>query len=72
MRLKYAVPAVALFAGLLVNTSISFAKKEYTVKEKKPCIFCHTVANPKDGKSLKPAGEYYEKHKTLQGYSDKK
>ncbi|MCC7497750.1 MAG: hypothetical protein IT160_09245 [Bryobacterales bacterium] len=69
MRLKYLVPAVALFAGLLANTTISFAKKEYTVKEKKPCIFCHTTAAPKDGKNLKPAGEYYEKHKTLKGFS---
>ncbi len=68
MRLKFIVPAVALFAGLLLNTSVSFAKKEYTVKEKKACSFCHKTAAPKDGKDLKPAGEYYGKNKTLQGY----
>ncbi|MCX6619738.1 MAG: hypothetical protein NTY38_01395 [Acidobacteria bacterium] len=68
MRLKFAVPALALFAGLLLNSSLSFAKKEYTAKEKKACIFCHKTAAPKDGKELTPAGVYYGKNKTMKGY----
>jgi hypothetical protein len=69
MKLKFAVPAFAILAGLLLNTSISFAKKEYTAKEKKGCIFCHKVAAPKDGKDLNAAGEYYKSHDhSLKGY----
>ena len=65
MRLKYILPAFAVFAGLLFNTSVGFAKKEYTAKEKKPCKTCHTNAAPKDGKDLNAVGEAYKKTKTL-------
>jgi hypothetical protein len=71
MRLKFVASALALFVGMLLTTSLSFAKKEYTAKEKKACAFCHKTAAPKDGKDLTAAGEYYKTNKTLRGYVKK-
>ena len=62
--LKLALPVLVLCAGLLVNTSRSFGKPEYTKKEKKGCTVCHVKANSKD---LNDVGKCYEKKKSLQG-----
>ncbi len=72
--LKFALPFLIFAAGLIVSSTVSFAKKEYTAKEKKPCKLCHTTAVPKDGKDLTEAGKYYKEKKTLEGYkpSEKK
>ncbi len=67
---KFAVPALVLAAGMLVNSTTSFAKPEDTKKTKKPCSYCHVSA--KAGKELTEAGKYYKEHKTLDGYEAKK
>jgi cytochrome c551/c552 len=64
--IRFAIPALALCATLLLNSSVAFAKKEYTVKEKKACTFCHIAANSKE---LNDAGKYYKEKKTLEGYT---
>lgn len=63
-RFKFIVPAVVLIGGLTVPATVSFAKKEYTAKEKKACTYCHTKANTKD---LNKIGECYGKNHTLTG-----
>jgi hypothetical protein len=42
---------------------------EYTKKENKPCLYCHTAVGKPD---LNDAGKYYKTHKTLEGYIEKK
>ncbi len=65
LNLKIALPAMILGAGMLVCTTATYGKPEYTKKEKKACTFCHTAANSKD---LNDAGKYYQEHKSLDGY----
>ena len=67
---KFVIPAFVLVTGLLINTSMSFAKPEDTKKTKKPCTFCHVSA--KGGKDLTDAGKYYKDKKSLDGYEAKK
>ena len=62
--IKLVIPAVLLTAGLLFNTSASFAKPEYTKKEKKGCAVCHVTAKSKD---LNEVGKCYHEKKTLEG-----
>ncbi|MCC6859234.1 MAG: hypothetical protein IT158_11770 [Bryobacterales bacterium] len=64
MKMKFALPATILAAGLLATTA-SYAKPEYTKKEKKGCVFCHVSAKSKE---LNDAGKYYQEKKTLEGY----
>lgn len=59
---KYAIPGLVLAAGLILNTTASWAKPEYTKKEKKPCATCHVKAGAKD---LNDTGKYYHEHKKL-------
>lgn len=65
--LKVVIPAGIFLTGLLVSTSsLSFAKPEYSKKEKKPCTTCHVKAGSKD---LNDAGKYYKDHNhSLEGY----
>lgn len=65
---QLAIPAMILASGVLFNTTTSYAKKEFTVKEKKPCTFCHVAASSKE---LNEAGKFYKEHKTLEGYKAK-
>jgi hypothetical protein len=55
--------ASLLFIPLAVGTP------EYTKKENKPCLYCHTAVGKPD---LNEAGKYYKTHKTLEGYVEKK
>jgi hypothetical protein len=75
-KLKLIVPAALVLGGFLVCSTASYGKPEYTKATKKACSFCHTVATPKSGdpkaKELTPAGKYYEEHKSLDGYTEKK
>ena len=75
-KLKLIVPAAFVLGGFLVCSTASYGKPEYTKATKKACTFCHTVAAPKTGdpkaKDLTPAGKYYEEHKSLDGYTEKK
>ncbi len=67
--MKFAIPALVLLVGVLVNASISSAKPEYTKKEKKGCTFCHVSAKSKE---LNEAGQYYRDHgHSLEGYKPK-
>jgi cytochrome c551/c552 len=63
--IRFAIPAFLLCGAMLLNSSLAFAKKEYTVKEKKACTFCHVAANSKE---LNDAGKYYKEKKTLEGF----
>lgn len=67
--LRYVIPGLILWSGLMVNATLTFGKAEYTKKEKKACAVCHVTATSKE---LNDAGKYYEKHKTLEGYKAEK
>lgn len=67
--LKLTVPTVVLLAGVIFSGAISFAKPEYTKKEKKSCVTCHVTASSKE---LNDAGKCYGKSKTLEGCEVKK
>ncbi len=67
--LRYVLPALILWSGVMVNATLSFGKVEYTKKEKKACAVCHVTATSKE---LNEAGKYYEKHKSLEGYKAEK
>jgi hypothetical protein len=65
-----------LFRALAITGSVAvlfvpFAvgTPEFTKKENKPCVFCHTSVGKPD---LNDAGKYYKMHRTLDGYVEKK
>jgi len=62
--LKLMIPASVVLGGVLVCSSLSYGKPEYTKKEKKGCAVCHVTAKSKE---LNDAGKCYEKKKTLEG-----
>jgi hypothetical protein len=62
--LKVALPAAIALAGLLLSTTSSFGKPEYSKKEKKGCTTCHVKQGAKD---LNDVGKYYSQKKTLEG-----
>lgn len=69
MKLKFILPTLILSSFVLLNTSVSYAKPEYSKKEKKSCTFCHVKAGSKE---LNDAGKYYKEHKfSLEGYTPK-
>lgn len=74
--LKSMVPAILLSAGFLVCVTASYATSEISKKEKKACNFCHSKVTPSDKegmkKNLNDAGKYYQSHKSLEGYAEKK
>jgi len=57
--LKIAAPMILILGGLIVTTSVSFGKAEYTKKEKKGCTYCHTSASSKE---LNEVGKCYAEH----------
>jgi hypothetical protein len=64
--LKFSILALALTLGFTFSAATSFAKVEYSKKEKKGCTFCHVKAGSKD---LNDAGKYYKDHShSLEGY----
>jgi hypothetical protein len=49
----------------------TYAKQEYTKKEKKSCKYCHSSAKPSKD-DLTEAGKYYRDHDhSLKGYVEK-
>ena len=62
--LKFAVPALILSVSVLLTSTTSFAKVEYTKKEKTPCVTCHVTAKSKE---LNATGKHYADKKTLEG-----
>lgn len=47
-NMKIAISSSILLIGLLIGTSLSFAKPEYSKKEKQPCTTCHVAQGKKD------------------------
>ena len=70
-RFKWIVPAALVLGGFLVCSTASYGKPDYTKSTKKACSFCHVDAQ-KTPKELKAAGKYYQEHKSLDGYQEKK
>ena len=61
-KLRFVLPAIILIGGLTIPATVSFGTQEYTKKEKKGCIYCHTKAGSKE---LNKVGECYKEKKTL-------
>lgn len=61
--IKTLFPISLLLVGLGLNASLLFGKPEYTKKEKKGCVTCHTKANQKD---LNDVGKCYGEKKSLE------
>jgi hypothetical protein len=70
-RFKVFLPAAIVVSGILVCASGSYGKQEYTKQTKKACTYCHVDAQKK-AKELKEAGKYFQEHKSLDGYQEKK
>ena len=70
-RFKLIVPAAIVMAGFLICSTVSYGKKEYSTQTKKACNFCHVDA-VKAPKELKAAGKYFQEHKSLDGFTEKK
>lgn len=62
--MKFIVPAIFVFAGILVNSTASYGTVAMGKKEKKSCLTCHTKNGSKE---LNAAGKYYQEKKTLEG-----
>jgi len=62
LKLKIILPAAVLGLAFFFNSTVSFAKAEYTKKEKKGCAVCHVTAKSKE---LNDVGKCYEKAKSL-------
>lgn len=69
-KAKFVVPAVIVAGGLLISSTNSYGKPEYTKSTKKACTFCHVNAKAKP-KELTEAGKYFKEHKSLEGYQAK-
>ena len=67
--LKIALPSLIVSSGLMITTSVSFGKPEYTKKEKKGCTACHVAQGKKD---LNDVGNCYAKNHSLEGCEVKK
>lgn len=70
--LKFVAPVAVLIAGVAFTSSLSFAKPEYVKATKKACAYCHVGDAKVKPVVLTPAGEFYKKNKTLDGYVEKK
>jgi hypothetical protein len=61
-----AIPVIlsgaVLVLGLVLSSTVSFGKPEYTKKEKKGCVTCHVSAKSKD---LNDTGKCYGEKKDL-------
>jgi hypothetical protein len=72
---KVLLPAALLTAGFLLCTS-AYGTSDIAKKEKKACTFCHSKVAPADKegmkKNLTDAGKYYQEHKSLEGFTEKK
>jgi hypothetical protein len=69
-KVKKILRALAII-GAVTLLFIPFAAStpEYTKKENKACLYCHTAMGKPD---LNDAGKYYKAHHTLEGYVEKK
>ena len=68
--MKKIIRALAITGSVaLLVVPLAVGTPEYTKKENKPCVYCHTAVGKPD---LNDAGKYYKMHRTLQGYPEKK
>jgi cytochrome c553 len=58
-RLRLVIPATVLLCSLTFSASVTFAKAEYSKKEKKACTTCHDKAGSKE---LNDVGKCYGKN----------
>lgn len=70
-RLKVILPVALVLGGILACSTASYGKAEFTKATKKACVYCHVDAQ-KSPKDLKAPGKYYQEHKNLEGYQEKK
>jgi hypothetical protein len=69
-RVKKLLKALAITGSVaLLVVPLAVGTPEYTKKENKPCVYCHTAVGKPD---LNDAGKYYKMHRTLEGYVEKK
>lgn len=57
--LKIFLPTLIFAAGMGLTSFPSYAKPDYTKKEKKGCTFCHVTQGKKD---LNDTGKCYAEH----------
>jgi hypothetical protein len=69
--LKIILPAAILLFGFLFCSTTTYGKAEYSKQTKKACAYCHVDAAKKP-KELKDPGKYFQEHKSLDGYEEKK
>ena len=67
-HLRFVIPALIVVGGLTIPATVSFGKAEYTKKEGKTCVYCHTKNGSKE---LNKVGECYKVKKTLTGCETK-
>ena len=68
--MKKIIRALAITGSVaLLFLPFALGTPEYTKKESKQCIYCHTAVGKPD---LNEAGKYYKSHHTLEGYVEKK
>jgi len=66
---KILIPLTISGLVALLCVPLAVGTPEFTKKENKACIYCHTAVGKPD---LNDAGKYYKMHRTLEGYVDKK
>jgi hypothetical protein len=62
--LHCAASAAVLLGGFLLRPTPTVARPDYTRRTKQECSYCHLPG----GWRLNDAGEYFEKHRSLNGY----
>jgi len=70
-HLKIMLPAAIVLVGFLLCSTATYGKAEYSKQTKKACAYCHVDA-AKMPKELKDPGKYFQEHKSLDGYQEKK
>ena len=68
--MKKLLKALAITGSVaLLIVPLAVGTPEYTKKENKACVYCHTAVGKPD---LNDAGKYYKMHRTLEGYVEKR
>jgi len=67
---KRILQALAITGAVaLLFVPFSAGTPEYSKKENRQCLYCHTAIGKPD---LNDAGKYYKEHHTLEGYREKR
>ena len=62
--LRFVLPAAILLLGFLAGTTATYGNVNYTKREKRPCVTCHTTVQ---GKELNSVGKCFQKKHSLAG-----